>query len=80
MKHTASIFAVAVTLLSAAGLRADPIYPDVVDTSHATPQAAAFFKSYFTAKSEHKPAPTTDHFSEQHLTYIDAALGWPFLL
>jgi hypothetical protein len=78
VKHTASIFAVAVTLLSAAGLRADPIYPDVVDTSHATPQAAAFFKSYFTAKSEHKPAPTTDHFSEQHLTYIDAALGWPF--
>jgi hypothetical protein len=39
---------------------------------------AAFFKSYFTAKSEHKPAPTTDHFSEAHLTYIDAALGWPF--
>ena len=22
--------------------------------------------------------PTTDHFSEAHLTYIDAALGWPF--
>ncbi|HXX04350.1 MAG TPA: hypothetical protein VEJ37_08445, partial [Xanthobacteraceae bacterium] len=36
------------------------------------------FKSYFTAKSEHKPAATTDHFSEAHLTYIDAALGWPF--
>jgi hypothetical protein len=22
--------------------------------------------------------PTTDHFSDAHLTYIDAALGWPF--
>ena len=22
--------------------------------------------------------PTTDHFSRAHLTYIDAALGWPF--
>ena len=42
------------------------------------PQVAQFFKSYFTAKSEHKPAVTTDYFSEQHLTYIDATLGWPF--
>ena len=78
MKHAASIFAAAVTLLTAASLRADPLYPDVVNTSHATPQAASFFKSYFTAKSEHKPVPTTDHFSDAHLTYIDAALGWPF--
>ena len=78
MKHAASIFVAAVTLLTAASLRADPLYPDVVNTSHATPQAASFFKSYFTAKSEHKPVPTTDHFSDAHLTYIDAALGWPF--
>jgi hypothetical protein len=79
MKYAASILAaVAMTLLTAASLRADPVYPDVVDTSHATPQAASFFKSYFTAKSEHKPVPTTDHFSDAHLTYIDAALGWPF--
>ncbi len=78
MRHAASIFAAAVTLLTAASLRADPLYPDVVNTSHATPQAASFFKSYFAAKSEHKPVPTTDHFSDAHLTYIDAALGWPF--
>jgi hypothetical protein len=78
MKHGPSIFAVAVALLAATSLRAEPLYPNVVDTSHATPEAASFFKSYFTAKSEHKPLPTTDHFSEAHLTYIDAALGWPF--
>ena len=78
MKHFAWIFAATVTLLMAGSLRADPIYPDVVNTSHATPEVAAFFKSYFTAKSEHKPVPTTDHFSEAHLTYIDAALGWPY--
>ena len=85
MKHVALIVA-ALTLVAATSLRAEtvdfwkttPPYPDVVNTSHATPEAAAFFKSYFTAKSEHKPAPTTDHFSEAHLTYIDAALGWPF--
>jgi len=59
-------------------VQAQTPYPNVVDTSHATPDAAAFFKSYFTAKSEHNPVPTTDHFSEAHLTYIDAALGWPF--
>jgi len=78
VKHFASILAATVTLLMAGSLRADPIYPDVVNTSHATPEVAAFFKSYFTAKSEHKPVPTSDHFSEAHLTYIDATLGWPF--
>jgi len=78
MKHAASIVAAALTLVATAGLHAETLYPEVADTSHATPQAAAFFKSYFAAKSEHKPAPTTDHFSEAHLTYIDAALGWPF--
>jgi hypothetical protein len=78
VKHLASILVATVTLLMAESLRADPIYPDVVNTSHATPEVAAFFKSYFTAKSEHKPVSTSDHFSEAHLTYIDATLGWPF--
>ena len=78
LKLAAPLAAAAVTLLVTASLRAEPLYPDVVNTSHATPQVASFFKSYFTAKSEHKPAPTTDYFSEAHLTYIDAALGWPF--
>src|ERR1700677_5398602 len=78
MRYVATICAAAAMTLAAGNLHAEPIFPDVVDTSHATPEAAAFFKSYFTAKSEHKPVPTTDHFSEAHLTYIDAALGWPF--
>jgi hypothetical protein len=78
MRHVTSICTAIVVLLAAAGVQAQTPYPDVVDVSHATPQAAAFFKSYFTAKSEHKPVPTTDHFSDAHLTYIDAALGWPF--
>lgn len=78
MKHAITISAAVIALGLAANLHAEPLYPEVVNTSHATPQAAAFFKSYFTAKSEHKPVATTDHFSEAHLTYIDAALGWPF--
>jgi hypothetical protein len=80
LKLAAPLAAAAVTLLVTASLRAEPLYPEVVNTSHTTPQAAAFFKSYFTAKSEHKLVPTTDHFSEAHLTYIDAALGWPFTI
>src|SRR6202050_4770326 len=79
MKHAAIICTAAAALtLAVVPLRAEPLYPEGVVTSHATPEVAAFFKSYFTAKSEHKPGPTTDHFSEAHLTYIDAALGWPF--
>jgi hypothetical protein len=78
MKHAAPILAAALTLIAVTSLRADPVYPQIADTSHATPQVAAFFKTYFTAKSEHKPVPTTDHFSEAHLTYIDATLGWPW--
>ena len=52
LKLAAPLAAAAVTLLVTASLRAEPLYPEVVNTSHATPQAAAFFKSYFTAKSE----------------------------
>jgi hypothetical protein len=75
-----SIVSICVIFLLSAAVpaNAQTPYPNVVVTSHATPEVASFFKSYFTAKSEHKPAATTDHFSEAHLTYIDAALGWPF--
>src|ERR1700678_2432238 len=78
MRYVATICAAAAMTLAAGNLHAEPLYPEVVVTSHATPEVAAFFKSHFQAKSQHKPAPTTDHFSEAHLTYIDAALGWPF--
>jgi hypothetical protein len=39
--HLASILAATVTLLIARRLRADPIYPYVFNTSHATPEVAA---------------------------------------
>jgi len=78
VKAITAICTAAFALWAAPASHAETLYPDVVVTSHATPDVASFFKSYFTAKSEHKPAATTDHFSEAHLTYIDAALGWPF--
>lgn len=52
--------------------------PDVSDSTHATPKTAAFFESFFTAKSRHDVNATMNHFSTESLTYIDAALGWPF--
>lgn len=54
-----------------------PLFPEIVDATHATPKAAEFFHSFFTAKSRHDVDATMDHFSKTTLTYIDATLGWP---
>jgi ketosteroid isomerase-like protein len=54
------------------------LFPEVVDATHATEKTAAFFQSFFTAKSRHDVDATMDHFSNTTLTYIDATLGWPF--
>ena len=55
------------------------VYPDVADTSHATPAAAAAFKAFFTPKSAHKPAALMANFSKAGVLYIDCTSGgiWP---
>jgi len=68
VRNAITVCIAAIALGVTANVHAEPLYPEVVNTTHATPEAAAFFKSYFTAKSEHKPVPTTDHFSDAHLT------------
>jgi hypothetical protein len=45
------------------------------DTSHCTPQVAAIFRGFFTAKSEHDTAAMMSYFSPADTTYIDACLG-----
>jgi len=50
----------------------------IVDTTHATREAAEFFYSFFTAKNRHDVDATMNHFSKTTLTYMDATLGWPF--
>ena len=52
-----------------------PYPPDVTDTSHCTPEAAAIFRGFFTAKSEHDTAGLMSYFSKANTTYIDACLG-----
>lgn len=55
----------------------DGIYPQIVDTSHASDETKAFFASFFTAKSRHDIEETMRHFSPDLVTYTDATLGWP---
>ncbi len=51
-------------------------YPSgVTDTSHCTPGAAAVFRGFFTAKSEHDLTALMSYFSTANTTYIDACLG-----
>ena len=49
--------------------------PDVTDTSHCTPEVAAIFRGFFTAKSRHDLTGLMSYFSATNTTYIDACLG-----
>jgi ketosteroid isomerase-like protein len=51
-------------------------YPDIADTSHATAAAAAFFRSFFTAKTSKDIEATHAHFHPGKTVYFDATLGW----
>jgi ketosteroid isomerase-like protein len=51
-------------------------YPDIVDVSHATAEAAAFFRSYFTAKTNKDVKATHAHFHPDKTVYFDATVGW----
>jgi ketosteroid isomerase-like protein len=53
-----------------------PAYPDVADVSHATVEAAEFFRSYFTAKTSKDIEATHGHFHPDKTVYFDATLGW----
>jgi hypothetical protein len=79
------LFALATALafgsLMASHVRAQanrPLIPEIADVTHATKESAAFFHSFFTAKSRHDVDATMNHFSKSTLTYIDATLGWAF--
>lgn len=52
-----------------------PYPPDVTDTSHCTPGAAALFRGFFAAKSRHDITALMSYFSATNVTYIDASLG-----
>ena len=67
--------------LCAAAAAAETLpYPEVTDTSHATPEAVKVLKAFFVAKSAHKAADMMTHFAPgDSVLYIDASSGnsWP---
>ncbi len=72
---TMTLVVSAAQITSAAGDQMNVVLPKA-NTEHATPAAADFLRSYFTAKSRRNVEDTVGHFSEEKLTYIDAPLGW----
>lgn len=55
-------------------------YPDIADSSHATPEVVKVLKAFFRAKGAHKPAEMMTHFAPgSNVLYVDASSGnsWP---
>lgn len=79
MRIIGAAAAAAALLVTGAALAADPVYPDITDTSHASPAAAEAFRAFFTAKSAHRPADLMSHFARTKVLYIDVTSGgiWP---
>lgn len=51
-------------------------YPQIADTSAATPELVAFLDGFFTAKTNRNVEQTMSFFSPDLVTYIDSTLGW----
>lgn len=51
-------------------------YPDIADTSGASPELVSFMKSYFAARTRHNVDETMSFFAPDMVTYIDASIGW----
>ncbi|KAM0435842.1 hypothetical protein ACHAPT_002733 [Fusarium lateritium] len=52
-----------------------PLYPDIADTSHATPALVELLRHYFEAKSRHDADEWIKDFDTSRITYIDTVLG-----
>jgi hypothetical protein len=77
---TAGLFAAgkaSAAVATGGGIHGLPYPPDVTDTSHCSPEVAAIFRGFFTAKSLHDVPTVMSYFSKANTTYIDASLGVP---
>lgn len=66
---------------SAAGAGNGLVFPGVdvvIDSSHATTEAAALVRRYFTSKSAHDLDWWMSFFSRNLITYVDAVVGYGF--
>lgn len=53
-------------------------YPDIADTSGASPELADFMKAFFSAKTRRNVDETMSFFAPDMVSYIDAGIGWDF--
>jgi ketosteroid isomerase-like protein len=51
-------------------------YPQIADTSAATPELVAFMQAFFRAKTNRDVDQTMSFFAPDLVTYIDSTLGW----
>ena len=78
MKSMAALaLALTLALPAAAQQHGGSVYPDVVQTDHATPPTAKVFRDLFEAKSRHDVDGTMRFFAPDMLTYTDSTWGWP---
>jgi len=71
----AVVWLVAAVPALATPITKDPLVPNIVDTSHATPAVADFFQRYYAAKNTHNTTLWLSFFHPTQVVYIDAALG-----
>jgi hypothetical protein len=45
------------------------LFPNIADTTHATPEAASFFHGYFTTKSNHNATAWLSYFNPIQTSY-----------
>lgn len=76
-KAFAAAAAIGLGIVHSAEARERSVYPQVVQTDHASPVTAHLFEAFFTAKSEHDVEKTMGFFAPNMVTYTDATLGWP---
>ncbi len=71
--------ALVLSLGAPSAFAAKPPYPDIADTSHASPKAAALLRGFFSAKSAHDADKLMTYFAPDPVLYIDASSGnqWP---
>ena len=63
---------------SAQSATSPPPYPDIADTSGASPELVDFMKAFFAAKTRHNVDETMSFFAPDMVSYIDAGIGWDF--
>ena len=72
------LLALGTAALSIVSAKENTLYPEIADTTHATPATVHFFDAFFTAKSKAEVDTTMQYFSPDLATYTDSTVGTSF--